>query len=353
MTALLVLGLLGVTALFLAGALTYFYRWRVRKRLFPQLPRLWKGERSRFLVSTGLFIVSLLAFMVVSLVSGPSMPEPVQKLAANKPQGPSFDGAPPPPPPPPTPSRQETPGQAEREPVGASTPAPAAMPGGEVRTAAQTAPEKAPVAVPQQLAPVQAPSSADKAANQEPTPQAAPGPAYAQQQQAASQPKKEPKPPSASQKPAEGPSPAVASQETPAQKKQPAPAQAKKQTVKAESAKTQPAETPKAPAKTKEPVKKAAVSKTKSKKPKQAAPKGKTYTVCAASFKDMESAQREAKRLANKGLKGRITKANIKGKGVWYRVCLGEFSSPGQAAAKAKAWRDNKVVKTPFVIRLR
>jgi hypothetical protein len=87
MTALVVLGILGVTALFLAGALTYLYRWRVRKKLFPQLPRLWKGDRNRFLASTGLFVVSLLAFMVVSLITGPSLPEPPSRWRPRKLRG--------------------------------------------------------------------------------------------------------------------------------------------------------------------------------------------------------------------------------------------------------------------------
>jgi len=52
MSALIVLGLLLLAVGCLAAALFYLYRWLVRRRLFPQLPRLWSGDRRRFLVSS-------------------------------------------------------------------------------------------------------------------------------------------------------------------------------------------------------------------------------------------------------------------------------------------------------------
>lgn len=348
MTALVVLGLLGVTALFLAGALTYLYRWRVRKKLFPQLPRLWKGDRSRFLVSTGLFVVSLLAFMVVSLATGPSMPEPPQKQMAKKAQGPSFDGAPPPPSPPPKkPDAPPTPASAA-----APYSTPAAALNNEFQTAAQPkgiAPTPAPR---QQPAAAQVPAA--PAAQQAPNTQDLQQPATTKPSQVntdaapAAQPKAEPKASApATAKPVKAPASEPAAQAAPAPAKESPPDQKKTSPAKTETPKSKAA----APVKAKKQAKAAPDSKPKAQK--AAKTTSKAYTVCVASFKDPESAQQQVARLAKKGLKGRIVKAELKGKGVWYRVCLGEFSAPNQAAAKSKAWRDNDLVKTPFVVRLR
>jgi hypothetical protein len=352
MTALVVLGILGVTALFLAGALTYLYRWRVRKKLFPQLPRLWKGDRNRFLASTGLFVVSLLAFMVVSLITGPSLPEPPQQVAAKKAQGPSFDGAPPPPMPPP--EKPQTPPVPAPETAAASysTPDPAVK--NEVRTAAQSK-EAAPASAPQQQAAVQTLAPIAPAAPQTPNDQKSQQPAASKPSQAATAapPKAEPKAPvTAGTEPVKSPAPEPAAQAA-AQTPVPGSAPSGKQTrpAKAEPPKANAVTPAVPPVKTKKVAKAATSSKAKAPAPAKAA--SKAYTVCVASFKDQESAQRQIGRLAKKGLKGRIVKAQLKGKGVWYRVCLGEFASPGKAAAKSKAWRDNDLVKTPFVVRLR
>lgn len=346
MTALVVLGLLGVTALFLAGALTYLYRWRVRKRLFPQLPRLWKGDRSRFLVSTVLFVVSLMAFMVASLVTGPSLPEPPQKQLAKKEQGPSFDGAPPPPMPPP--AKPEAPPEPKAEPPAAPYTTPAAALNNELPAKAQPK-EMAQAPAPQQRPPEQAGTQSAPADAQPPKVQAAqePAPKKESPPAPAAAPKAEPKPPEpAPGKAAKAPAPGPA-----APAPEPAPAKEKAPPAKTEPPKAKAAAPAAPPAKTKKTAKAASAGKPKEKTPAKAA--SNIYTVCAASFKDRESAQRQVERLNKKGLKGKIVKADLKGKGVWYRVCLGEFATPGQAAAKSKAWRDNDLVKTPFVVRLR
>jgi hypothetical protein len=351
MTALVVLGVLGLTALFLAGLLTYLYRWRVRKRLFPQLPRLWKRDRSRFFISSALFVMSLLAFMVVSLATGPSMPEPPKKLAAKKQQGPSFDGAPPPPMPKPAPAQPPEPAPSAVQPgPQPAIPAPikevdqAGLPAKQPQTAQSSA-------SPAQKAPeTQAPGSSPEPVKEQPSLQATQEPKAAQTSRAE---KVKPKTVAPSEKAApdktlEAPPIAAEPQAQPAPAKEQAKAVEKAEPTKPKQEK-QAVKPPKSKAQAKPTAKKTA----KAKAPAKAKPESKAFTVCVASFKDRESAQRQAKRLANKGLKGKIVKAKIKGKGVWYRVCLGEFASTKQATAKAKAWRDNDLVKTPFVVRLR
>ncbi len=354
MTALVVLGVLGLTALFLAGLLTYLYRWRVRKRLFPQLPRLWKGDRSRFFISTALFAVSLLTFMVVSLAAGPSLPDPPQKLAAKRHQGPSFDGSPPPLLPSPTPAQTtHTEPDTNRLDSQAAMPAPAT--GDQLEPKAQ--PQQLAVSSPkvQQQPAAQTPAPSVPPVQQTPSPQTGhETPAAQSSQSAATQPKVETPPAEPTPgKPLTAPSPAVQpqAQTTPT----PGQPQTKKKDVspKTEATGNSPVEpTAKSPV-AKVPAKTQGAKKTRAQTPAKTKPPGKTYSVCVASFKDRESAQRQVERLANKGLKGRIVKAKLKGKGVWHRVCLGEFPSTRQAAAKAKAWRNNDLVKTPFVVRLR
>ncbi len=96
MVALLILGLFVLTALCLAAALVYLYRWIVRKKLFPQLPRLWTGDKKRFVFSFLGFILSLIAFVGLSLYTGPGRPAAQDKPPRQKPLQPMFDGKPPP-----------------------------------------------------------------------------------------------------------------------------------------------------------------------------------------------------------------------------------------------------------------
>lgn len=349
MTALVVLGILGLTALFLAGLLTYLYRWRVRKRLFPQLPRLWKRDRSRFFISLALFIMSLFAFMVVSLATGPSLPEPPKKLAAKKDQGPSFDGAPPPPMPRPAPSKsvESTAATAQpRQQLTSTAPSNAGEQLGLPANRDQAEPAAPPV---QQSPSVQATAPSSKLAAEKTSTQPSQKPETAKpSQEAEVQAKTEaPLKESAPEKKVEAKPETTPPQEQPASKpKQP------KAEKKAESPKPT-AEQASKPPEAKRPVKPVAVKKVEVKPTAKNKPSSKVFTVCVASFKDRDSAQRYIARLAAKGLKGKMIKAKIKGKGLWYRVCLGEFASPKQAAAKTEALRDNDLIKTPFVVRLR
>ena len=334
MTALVVLGVLGLTALFLAGLLTYLYRWRVRKRLFPQLPRLWKRDRSRFFISSALFAISLLAFMVVSLATGPSLPEPPQKLATEKRQRPSFDGAPPPS------IHQPAPAQtAEPEPNAAQPGPQASLP--EITPEDQTEP----MAQHQQTVPstpqVQQPSPILPPAKEQPSQQSSQiSPAVQSSQASQTQPKAEAQLDKLTpEKAATAPFNTAELQAQPTQIQTQTKVDKKGTPPRAKYQKADPVKRATKPQETKAPAKVKSV--------------GKTFTVCVASFQNRESAQRHIARLANKGFKGKIVKAELKGKGVWYRICLGEFNSSRQAADKAKAWRDNELAKTPFVVRLR
>ena len=97
MTAL-ILGLLALSVLSLLAAMAFLYRWIVRSRVFPQLPKLWKTDRLRFGISSAAFVVFILAFVAVGMIGGggqdpndPTMP------ASKRPTGPSFEQPPAPP----------------------------------------------------------------------------------------------------------------------------------------------------------------------------------------------------------------------------------------------------------------
>lgn len=340
MTALVVLGVLGLTALFLAGLLTYLYRWRVRKRLFPQLPRLWKRDRSRFFISSALFAISLLAFMVVSMATGPSLPEPPQKLVAEESQRPSFDGVPPPTIPQPAPAQT-----AEPEPNTAQPSPKAALP--TITPKDQTEPmaqhQHALPSTPQVQQPsaVQSPSPSPPPVKEQPSQQSSQiSPAVQSSQASQTQPKAEtPLDKPAPEKAVTAPSNTAELQAHPTQIQAQTKVDKKGTPPRVKPQKTDPVKRATKPLATKAPAKVKSV--------------GNAFTVCVASFQNRESAQRHIVRLANKGFKGKIVKAELKGKGVWYRICLGEFTSSKQAADKAKAWRDNELAKTPFVVRLR
>lgn len=340
MTALMVLGILGLTALFLAGLFTYLYRWRVRKRLFPQLPRLWKRDRSRFFISSAFFVISLLVFMVVSLTTGPSLPDPPQKPAVKKEQGPSFDGEPPPPMPqtPPPQTAATAPSVTKLSP---QTALPKATPEDQTEPMAQH--QQTVPSTPQMQRPsaVQAPSPSPPPVKEQPGQQSSQiSPEVQSSQALQTQPKAETsfdKP--APEKAVTAPSDTAELQTQPTQ-------------IQAQAKVDEKGKPPKAKPQKADPVEQATKSQ-ETKAPTKVKSLDKAFTVCVASFQNRETAQRHIVRLANKGLKGKIMKVELKGKGVWYRICLGEFASSKQAADKAKAWRNNEMVKTPFVVRLR
>lgn len=92
MDAVVLMILLGATALLLIGALVSLYRYLERKVLFPQLPRLWRGDRNRFLVFGALFPVCAAGFVVYSMLTAAAPAETAQA----KPDSPldAFEQAP-------------------------------------------------------------------------------------------------------------------------------------------------------------------------------------------------------------------------------------------------------------------
>lgn len=93
MDAVVLMILLGATVLILIGALVSLYRYLERKVLFPQLPRLWRGDRNRFLVFGVLFPICAAGFVVYSFITATNLP-PAEQTA--KPASPldAFEQAP-------------------------------------------------------------------------------------------------------------------------------------------------------------------------------------------------------------------------------------------------------------------
>ncbi|MBI4799037.1 MAG: hypothetical protein HY794_09950, partial [Desulfarculus sp.] len=128
MINLLLLALLALAGLSLLGCLFFLYRYLVRNKLFPQLPRIWSGDRRRFLWLSALFAVSLGAFALVGFLTRPpaepapqlgyappaaepAPAAPAEPTRLEAPELPRPDRASPPPPavaaPVPTPAREE------------------------------------------------------------------------------------------------------------------------------------------------------------------------------------------------------------------------------------------------------
>ncbi|MFH1036299.1 MAG: hypothetical protein V1806_17515, partial [Pseudomonadota bacterium] len=78
MMNLLLLVLLAAAGLSLMAAVFFLYRYLVRSRLFPQLPRIWSGDKRRFLALSGVFALSLGAFAVVGFLTRPAPVPPPQ-----------------------------------------------------------------------------------------------------------------------------------------------------------------------------------------------------------------------------------------------------------------------------------
>ncbi len=88
-----------------------------------------------------------------------------------------------------------------------------------------------------------------------------------------------------------------------------------------------------------------------------AIPEGKLptgrYTLNIASFKDKGNADRLMKELDDKGYEAFVEKADIPGKGIWYRVAVGRFSSQGEAQALARGLREKGLNYQFFVRKLK
>jgi cell division septation protein DedD len=67
------------------------------------------------------------------------------------------------------------------------------------------------------------------------------------------------------------------------------------------------------------------------------------YTLNIASFRNESNADQLLKELEDKGYEAFVEKANIPGKGTWYRVAVGRFSSRGEALAFARGLKEKGV----------
>lgn len=75
--------------------------------------------------------------------------------------------------------------------------------------------------------------------------------------------------------------------------------------------------------------------------PRSAKPVKIKYTLQVGSFQDRESAERLSMELESKGFDAYIEKAQIPGRGVWYRVRVGTF----ETKAEAQAWAERNLEK--------
>lgn len=289
MMNLLLLLLLALAGLSLMAGLFFLYRYLVRSRLFPQLPRIWSGDRRRFLLLSSLFALSLGAFALVGILTRPPA-EPAPQLGY-APPAPPAPAAPTPAEPTrleapelPRPDRPSPPPQALAE--------PATPPAREERVLPPQEPAPLPTASQPQPVPEVLPTTP-----QGPPPVAAP-----------------PALPAPAAPALAGAPPAPLPPEPPAQKP--------------------PAPDPPAPGPA-----------------KPAAPGEEVFWVCLGSFKDQASAVASQARLKTKGLETQVWRVDLGAKGTWYRVCSGQFKSPAQAGVQAQAWKKEGLDPSPFVTR--
>jgi len=81
----------------------------------------------------------------------------------------------------------------------------------------------------------------------------------------------------------------------------------------------------------------------------QAIPSGKGYTVQVAAFRNENDANRQVKKLKDKGYDAYRTITKIEGKGIWFRVRVGKYQSRAEALKMQKklkkAGRETMIVK--------
>lgn len=288
MMNLLLLVLLAAAGLSLLGAVFFLYRYLVRSRLFPQLPRIWSGDKRRFFLLLGLFVLSLAAFAIVGILTRPAAGPPPQ-LGYAPPAGTTA----------PQPVASEEPNRL----VAPELP----------RPDRSAPPPEAPVETPPAPALASAPPSEERALPPQPAPLPEAAPAAS---------------PPAEVLPAPPPPPAPAPAPTPT-----------------------PAKTAQEPAKT-APEPPAPAPKAAPASPAPAAASGKeVFWVCLGSFKEEGAAKASQARLKAQGLETSLWHVDLGAKGRWYRVCAGLFESPAQAAVQARTWKKQGLDPSPFVAR--
>ena len=87
---------------------------------------------------------------------------------------------------------------------------------------------------------------------------------------------------------------------------------------------------------------------TQGSKPQTAAPSQKPLTIQVHSFQDQAKAQKALDDLSKQGFSAEIIKRDLKEKGVWYRVCVGEFETQKQAEEELAKLKEK--YKDSFVI---
>jgi cell division protein FtsN len=330
MLTLIILGLLTCGTLFLLAALIFLYRFISRKRLFPQLPRLWARERTRFFIFSGLFIVSLAAFALVGILPPESLlPSPGPKAPS---LGPSFDGKPPPPAAPAAKIARTQEPQTEAQ---SQTALNATEAGGSAPQAKAPEIKAKPEATQTQLD-----QGASNLAQPEP-PETATSEMPEKAQATA---KAENLAPNTEGQKAKAEQATISGKGWTVQKPQ---AQPNQQSQAPPPPKTEPAQaaTPPKP----EPASKPLAQQAKPKAKIQT----KAYSVCAASYRKKEAAQKDAAQFTAQGLKATVMTVDLKGKGRWNRVCVGSFPDRGTAQAKAAAWKKQGLIPDPFIVRIR
>jgi len=302
MNAILLMTLLGATALCLLGGLICLYRYLERKVLFPQLPRLWRGDRNRFFVFGALCCLCGAAFVAVSVLTATQAPpdeptpkSPLDSFVAAAPDA-AFDW------------RGETAAPTQTAPMGqAPEESDPALPQPEPRSELQPAAQPEPPPEPQPMTPAQ---QTDFLLDQPPAP-AAPA-----EQDAAK--RAEAMAIALSQPPQPTPEPVAApSQPAPADP-EPTPA---------------PTAAP-APSPTAQPAATGA------------------WTVCLASFPSAKEAKAHVERLAQQGVQAQVHEAQVKGR-QWWRVCVGGHESLADSLKAAKELKAQGLSDTPFSVRAR
>ncbi|MDR1396893.1 MAG: SPOR domain-containing protein [Desulfarculales bacterium] len=335
---LIIIALLTLSALALLGSLFFLYRYVMRSHLFPQLPRVWRVEKKRFLMCLAGFIILFAGFLLTSWSSVPEADIIVIDQTLPIADRPSFDGAPPPeeralPPLPEErvrPSREGgdnaalteggTGPRAEAAPAAAgdsSSPGSSAPPENLPPAGSQASPPDPRDILPSSPAEEVRPSVPESPlppAGREGPPEPVPANETGRRGNTGGEPEDGAEPPARPELPA-------------AEENRPAPQP--KPYVPGDDQPAGGQSSPAAPA----------------------AASGGGYSVCVSSYSSEEAARRDQPRYRKLG-QVFIVAADIPGKGRWYRICVGQYDSRTPAQNQATQWRGNGTAQGAFVVML-
>ncbi|MBI4925303.1 MAG: SPOR domain-containing protein [Bdellovibrio sp.] len=74
-----------------------------------------------------------------------------------------------------------------------------------------------------------------------------------------------------------------------------------------------------------------------------------TYTLQIGSFPDQKTANEKLDQLKNSGISPVLKEVNLKGKGKWYRLYIGEFTSADKAKEAGLEYKSKKIIEN-FVV---